>query len=65
LGRSWVETSALLWRPGVPDEYHSRSQYPFLLRGEVLGPEDVVTRDTAEGGLKLAERVVKVVGDYL
>jgi HEPN domain-containing protein len=46
-------------------EYHSRSRYPFLLRGEVLGPEDVVTKDTAERGLKLAERVVEVMGDYL
>ena len=50
---------------GFLTEYYSRSRYPFLLRGEVLGPEDMVTKDTAERGLKLAERVVKVVGDYL
>jgi HEPN domain-containing protein len=46
-------------------EYYSRSRYPFLLRGEVLGPEDVVTRDTAERGLKLAERVVEWWGIIL
>ena len=46
-------------------EYYSRSRYPFLLRGEVLGPEDVVSRDIAERGLILAEKVVEVTRGYL
>ncbi|GEM_PF-299291 len=46
-------------------EYYTRSRYPFLLRGEVIGPEDVVTKEIAEKGLSLAERTVEVVGNYL
>lgn len=46
-------------------EYYTRSRYPFLLRGEVIGPEDIVNNDIAEKGLLLAEKTVEVVGDYL
>jgi HEPN domain-containing protein len=46
-------------------EYFTRSRYPFLLRGEVLGPEDIVTKDIAEKALLLAERVVEVTRNYL
>ncbi len=46
-------------------EYYTRSRYPFLLRGEVIGPEDIVTKEIAEKGLSLAEKTVEVVGNYL
>lgn len=46
-------------------EYYTRSRYPILLRGEVLGPEDLITREIAERGLSLAKKAVEVVGDYL
>jgi HEPN domain-containing protein len=46
-------------------EYYTRARYPFLLKGEVLGPEDIVTKDIAEKGISLAEKVVEVVRNYL
>jgi len=46
-------------------EYYTRARYPFVLRGEVLSPSDVVTRDVAERGLYLAERALKVVEEHL
>lgn len=46
-------------------EYYTRSRYPFLLRGEVLGPEDIISKDIAEKGIELARRTIEVVRDYL
>lgn len=46
-------------------EYYTRARYPFLMRGEVLGPDDIVTREVAEKGIVLAERALGVVRDYL
>ncbi|MEM1655671.1 MAG: HEPN domain-containing protein [Nitrososphaerota archaeon] len=46
-------------------EYYTRARYPFLMRGEVLGPDDIVTRSVAERGIALAERALEVVRDYL
>lgn len=46
-------------------EYYTRSRYPFLLKGEVLGPEDIVSKDIAERGIELARRAVEVAGNYL
>lgn len=46
-------------------EYYTRSRYPFVLRGEVLSPSDVVDRDTAERGIDLASRALEVVKGYL
>jgi len=62
------------WRPELDrilegleylTEYYTRARYPFLIRGEVLGPEDVVTEEIAAKGIALAERAVEVVRDYL
>lgn len=46
-------------------EYYTRSRYPFLFRGEVLGPDDVVSKDVAMRGIELARKVVEVVRYYL
>lgn len=46
-------------------EYYTRSRYPFLLRGEVIGPEDIVSKEIAEKGLSLAEKTVEVVRNFL
>jgi len=46
-------------------EYYTRSRYPFRFKGEVLGPEDVVTEGVAVKALELARKALEVVGDYL
>jgi len=46
-------------------EYYARARYPFVLRGEVLGPSDIVTRDVADRGLYLAERALKAAEEHL
>jgi HEPN domain-containing protein len=46
-------------------EYYTRSRYPLLFRGEVYGPEEIITRDIAEKGIELAKRVIEVTGNYL
>jgi len=46
-------------------EYYTRARYPFLMRGEVLGPEDIVTREIAERGVSSAGRALEVVRSYL
>ena len=46
-------------------EYYTRARYPFLFKGEVYGPSDIVTKEIAEKGVSLAEKAVKVVRDFL
>ncbi|MEM2922740.1 MAG: HEPN domain-containing protein [Candidatus Bathyarchaeia archaeon] len=46
-------------------EYYTRARYPFLLRGEVLSPDEIVTKEVADRGIQLAEKAVGVVRDYL
>jgi HEPN domain-containing protein len=46
-------------------EYYTRSRYPFLIRGEVLGPSDIIDEDIADKAIKLAEQALGVVGNYL
>ena len=46
-------------------EYYTRSRYPFLFRGDVYSPEEIITRDIAEKGFRLAEEVAEVVRSYL
>jgi HEPN domain-containing protein len=46
-------------------EYYTRARYPFLLRGEVLGPEDVVDREVAVKGLERAKKALEVARNYL
>ncbi|GBC72079.1 hypothetical protein HRbin02_01869 [Candidatus Calditenuaceae archaeon HR02] len=46
-------------------EYYTRARYPFLMRGEVLSPDEIVTKEVAERGIVLAEKAVEVVRDYL
>lgn len=46
-------------------EYYTRARYPFLMRGEVLGPDDIINREIVERGISLAERALEVVRNYL
>ncbi len=46
-------------------EYYTRARYPFLMRGDVLSPDDIVTKEIAEKGVLLAEKSLEVVRDYL
>jgi len=46
-------------------EYYTRARYPFLFRGEVYGPSDIITKDIAEKGIELAKKTIKVVKDFL
>jgi HEPN domain-containing protein len=39
-------------------EYYARARYLFLLRGEIFGPEDIVTKE-------VTEKVVEVTRNYL
>lgn len=46
-------------------EYYTRARYPFLMRGEVLSPDEIITKDIAERGIALAEKAIGVVRNYL
>ncbi|MGC9069462.1 MAG: HEPN domain-containing protein [Thermoprotei archaeon] len=46
-------------------EYYTRSRYPFLFRGEVYRPSDIVTKDVAEKGIELAKKALEVVKNFL
>ncbi|OYT55459.1 MAG: DNA-binding protein [Desulfurococcales archaeon ex4484_217_2] len=46
-------------------EYYTRARYPFLLKGEVYGPSDIVSREIAEKGVKLARKALEVIRDFL
>jgi HEPN domain-containing protein len=71
---AFVEAFESEWSPKLDDvvgaleylmEYYTRARYPFVLRGEVVSPSEIVTREVAERGLYLAERALKAVGEYL
>lgn len=61
----WQEFDRIIEALEYLTEYYTRARYPFLMRGEVLGPDDIVTRDVAERGIVLAEKALEVVRDYL
>ncbi|MEM2213808.1 MAG: HEPN domain-containing protein [Candidatus Nezhaarchaeales archaeon] len=64
--REWVEGYGLIVEAlEYLSEYYTRSRYPFLLRGEILSPEDIVSREIAERGLELAKKALGVVENYL
>ncbi len=46
-------------------EYYTRSRYPFLLKGEVISPEEFIDREIAEEALNKAEEVLKIAKEYL
>ncbi len=46
-------------------EYYTRARYPFLFRGEVYGPSDIITKEIAEKGIKLAEKAFEVIKNFL
>jgi HEPN domain-containing protein len=71
---AFVEAFESEWSPELDDvvgaleylvEYCTRARYPFVLRGEVVNPSEIVTREIAERGLYLAERALRAVEEYL
>jgi HEPN domain-containing protein len=71
---AFVEAFESEWGPELDDvvgaleylmEYYTRARYPFVLRGEVVSPSEIVTREVDERGLYLAERALRAVGEYL
>jgi len=46
-------------------EYYTRSRYPFLLRGEVVSPDEFIDKEVAEEALKRARGVLDVARRYL
>ena len=46
-------------------EYYTRARYPFLLKGRVYSPSEIIDRETAEEGVVKANRVLEVVRNYL
>ncbi len=45
--------------------YYTRSRYSFLLRGEVVSPDEFIDREVAEEALKRAREVLGVARRYL
>jgi HEPN domain-containing protein len=71
---AFVEAFESEWGPELDDvvgaleylmEYYTRARYPFVLRGEVVSPSEIVTREVDERGLYLAERALRAVGEHL
>jgi len=46
-------------------EYYTRARYPFLIKGEVIGPSEFVDKDVAIKAMELAKKALEVVGDVL
>ncbi len=74
LGTIFADAFVDEWRKGFDEaldiigwftEYYTRSRYPFLLKGEVVSPEDFIDKETAEESLKKAREVLRIAGSYL
>ncbi|MDK2371798.1 MAG: HEPN domain-containing protein [Candidatus Korarchaeota archaeon] len=74
LGTAFSEAFSDEWRDefdrvldiiGWFTEYYTRSRYPFLLRGEVVSPDEFIDREVAEEALKRAREVLDVARRYL
>lgn len=64
--KEWVdEFNSIVEALEYLTEYYTRSRYPFILRGEVLSPDDIINRDIASKSINLASRALEVVGNYL
>jgi HEPN domain-containing protein len=46
-------------------EYYTRARYPMLLKGEVLGPADIVSKDIASKGIEKAKEAIEVIKNFL
>lgn len=46
-------------------EYYTRARYPFLLRGEVISPGELIDASIASKGVELAEKALRIVGNVL
>jgi len=45
-------------------EYYTRARYPFLLRGEVISPCELIDAAVASKGVEPAERALRVIGCF-
>lgn len=64
--RDWDDSfNAVIEALEYLSEYYTRARYPFLLRGEVIGPEDIIDEGTALKGIELASKSLEVVKNYL
>ncbi len=46
-------------------EYYTRARYPMLLKGNIYGPADIVSKDIAINGVEHAKKALKVIEDFL
>ena len=46
-------------------EYYTRSRYPFLFRGRVISPDELIDREVAEKALQIATKVISIAERYL
>ncbi len=46
-------------------EYHTRSRYPFILRGEVISPGGYIDEAIGDEALERCRRVVSIAEGYL
>ena len=66
MGDEWKEEfEEVLDIIGWFTEYYTRSRYPFLLKGEVISPEEFIDREIAEDAYRKASKVLKIAGEYL
>ena len=64
--REWLsEYNIIIEALEYLQEYYTRSRYPFLLKGEVLSPSDIIDRNVAERSLSYAEKVLEVTYNFL
>ena len=64
--REWIDDYAVIIESlEFLTEYYTRARYPFLFKGVVYSPNDIISKEIAEKGIKLAKKVVEVVRNYL
>lgn len=64
--RDWIsEFNAVVEALEFLTEYYTRSRYPFLIKGEVFSPSEIVSREIALKGIELAKKALEVVKSYL
>lgn len=46
-------------------EYYTRARYPMLLKGDVLEPADIVSKNIASKGIEKAKEAMEVIKNFL
>ncbi len=59
------EFDVILDTMGWFTEYYTRSRYPFLLRGEIVSPDEFIDKEIADEALKKAKEVMDIARRYL